>query len=316
MEEVLFSFLIALWFRHPSTVVIDINNNTSDTPKTDTPETQEEKASEKSPENSSSEKPSEKAPDNSPKTEKSPRPITTTATTARSTRSTIGARPARSRVGGKLGIKKAPIHFNFEEAEARAKEERERKAKLGISEEEQQQEQQEDRTISSRLTYQDPSLKQERKTEEEEQQVYEKLGFGMARMGISSSPSSDKARKVEEEEAVSAREKFGNAKAISSDQFFGRNEYDPAISAEQASRLAQFQGAKAISSDQYFGREPELDRSMEDTVSFGNDWDSLQDQALVMARKLVGQASADLDAVRDLAENATSKVCLESTSFY
>jgi len=52
-----------------------------------------------------------------------------------------------------------------------------------------------------------------------------------------------------------ARDKFGNAKAISSDQYFGRNDYDPQRSAANASRLAQFQGSQSISSDQYFGRK-------------------------------------------------------------
>ncbi|KAG2197376.1 hypothetical protein INT46_006810 [Mucor plumbeus] len=52
-----------------------------------------------------------------------------------------------------------------------------------------------------------------------------------------------------------ARDKFGNAKAISSDQYFGRNDYNPQRSAVNESRLAQFQGSQSISSDQYFGRK-------------------------------------------------------------
>ncbi|KAI8643346.1 hypothetical protein BD408DRAFT_401951 [Parasitella parasitica] len=53
-----------------------------------------------------------------------------------------------------------------------------------------------------------------------------------------------------------ARDKFGNAKAISSDQYFGRNDYDSHRSTANASRLTQFQGSQSISSDQYFGRKP------------------------------------------------------------
>ncbi|KAL0096012.1 hypothetical protein J3Q64DRAFT_1004304 [Phycomyces blakesleeanus] len=58
----------------------------------------------------------------------------------------------------------------------------------------------------------------------------------------------------EEEETTSARDRFGNAKAISSDQYFERNQHDPRRTAESAAKLAQFQGATSISSDQYFGR--------------------------------------------------------------
>lgn len=250
--------------------------------------------------------------------------LSSTSSTARTVRATVTSRPARSRLGakpGKLGVRKAPANFNFEEAEARAKEESERKAKLGYDEaEEEAQEASEGRgkSLSSRLAYQESSTSQASKDKEKEEEAFEKLGFGMSRMGINSASSSNNASRItgfgsntsrhddDEQPTQSAREKFGNAKAISSDQFFGRNEYDPAISAEHAGRLSQFQSARAISSDQYFGREEET--SSPDRVEFGNDWDSLQDQAVMMARKFVGQASADLDAVRDLAENATSKV--------
>ncbi|KAF9897497.1 hypothetical protein BX616_005500, partial [Lobosporangium transversale] len=54
-----------------------------------------------------------------------------------------------------------------------------------------------------------------------------------------------------------AREKFGNQKAISSDQYFGRNNYDAEAQAEATSRLQAFSGATSISSNQYFGRQDE-----------------------------------------------------------
>lgn len=66
---------------------------------------------------------------------------------------------------------------------------------------------------------------------------------------------------------MTAREKFGNQKAISSDMYFGRKTYDPAAVNEAQTRLQSFQGATSISSNQYFGREDEeegaLDRSAE-----------------------------------------------------
>jgi len=56
------------------------------------------------------------------------------------------------------------------------------------------------------------------------------------------------------ENTTAAREKFGNQKAISSDQYFGRNNYDADAQAEANSRLQSFSGATSISSNQYFGR--------------------------------------------------------------
>ena len=54
---------------------------------------------------------------------------------------------------------------------------------------------------------------------------------------------------------TTAREKFGNQRAISSDMYFGRGSYDPVAQNEAQTRLQSFQGASSISSNQYFGRE-------------------------------------------------------------
>lgn len=59
------------------------------------------------------------------------------------------------------------------------------------------------------------------------------------------------------ENVTAAREKFGNQKAISSDQYFGRNNYDADAQAEASNRLQSFSGATSISSNQYFGRPEE-----------------------------------------------------------
>ena len=67
-------------------------------------------------------------------------------------------------------------------------------------------------------------------------------------------------------EQTTAREKFGSQKAISSDQFFGRNNYDSKAQAEASSRLQSFSGATAISSSQYFGRDEEQPVDGEGTV--------------------------------------------------
>lgn len=228
--------------------------------------------------------------------------------TARTPRSSVGARaPRKSSKAGKLGIKKAPVNFNFEAAEAQAKQDLERKQKYGDDEKEEPQ--QDDiptsptkAATSTRLNYIDNSNKEDE---------YEKLGFGMNRMNMNENKMPAQKSYQKEEDTRTARDKFGSAKAISSDQYFGRNEYDPAISAAESSRLSQFSNAKAISSDQYFGRESEVDDNFNRNRSYSNsavDWDNVQDQAVAMARKFVDQAALDLDAVKDLAENATNKV--------
>jgi len=65
---------------------------------------------------------------------------------------------------------------------------------------------------------------------------------------------------VQDESQTYAREKFGTQKGISSDEFFGRNAFDPSAQSEARSRLQGFEGAQAISSNAYFGRpEEEVD---------------------------------------------------------
>ncbi len=61
---------------------------------------------------------------------------------------------------------------------------------------------------------------------------------------------------------TTAREKFGNQRAISSDMYFGRGTYDPVATAEAQTRLQSFSGAQSISSNQYFGRDEEEELAM------------------------------------------------------
>lgn len=221
----------------------------------------------------------------------------------------------------KLGVKKV-TGFNFEEAEASAKKELERKQNFGYentTEEEsntfgEKNENEKPKALSSRFLYteQSQSSASAPSTVLKDSSV-EKLGFGMARLNTNNeTPLLKKTYETSYETSTSAKEKFGNARAISSDQYFGRNEYDPSISAAEATRLNQFSNATSISSSQYFGRDEDEDHSFSNrgnTPMSGNaDWDGIQDQAINVARKFVGQATADLEAVKDLAENATSKV--------
>lgn len=62
-----------------------------------------------------------------------------------------------------------------------------------------------------------------------------------------------------EEELAQTQNKFGSQKGISSDEFFGRDRFDPNAQAEAKQRLQNFDGAQSISSNAYFGRpEDEL----------------------------------------------------------
>ncbi|KAF9011477.1 hypothetical protein BDZ89DRAFT_1047384 [Hymenopellis radicata] len=83
--------------------------------------------------------------------------------------------------------------------------------------------------------------------------AFPRLGFG-AIPGTGAAAMAAPAPKVADDSPTTARDKFGNQKAIS---YFGRNAYDPNTVAEAQTRLQSFQGATSISSNAYFGREEE-----------------------------------------------------------
>merc|ERR1719512_330759 len=65
-------------------------------------------------------------------------------------------------------------------------------------------------------------------------------------------------------EAVS---KFGNAKSISSDMFFGGES-----NSERDANLSRFQGSNSISSDMYFNRETGAGGGMRQSQSYGSNF--------------------------------------------
>ncbi|KAG0237874.1 ADP-ribosylation factor GTPase activating protein, ER-Golgi transport [Actinomortierella wolfii] len=242
----------------------------------------------------------------------SPAAPTTTATSrtalSRPQRSTILS-SAKKTTGGaakpmKLGVKKVGT-TSFEEAEARARAEAERIAKLGAEAAEQE------RIAKQRAAEQaaeQERLRQENKQQSSQQPSMQKmsyyqankfgatgnngngdddamarLGMGMSRMTFGAVPSSQGSsqgsRYSNQPESTTAREKFGNQKAISSDQFFGRNAYDSRAQAEATQRLQAFSGATSISSNQYFGRNEEEVFEDESGVSdqFSSDFAALGD---------------------------------------
>ncbi|KAI1315467.1 ADP-ribosylation factor GTPase activating protein, ER-Golgi transport [Mortierella claussenii] len=254
------------------------------------------------------------------------RPVKSTLTSARKTGT--AAKPM------KLGAKKTGA-ISFEEAEARARAEAERIEKLGFEAAEEERLQKlaadkareeaaraaaEGRTSDNSMTasntrsnyYQANTAEKSRTSSED----LERLGMGMGRMGFGATPvakptstrsdfgsmrnSSSYSPQVEEN-VTAAREKFGNQKAISSDQYFGRNNYDADAQAEANSRLQAFSGATSISSNQYFGR-PDEPPSMGSDVSLAS-LSNLSGSDL--ARKL-GQA--DLATLKNAVQTGAGKL--------
>ncbi|KAG0254555.1 hypothetical protein BG011_005658 [Mortierella polycephala] len=217
----------------------------------------------------------------------------TSSTISRPAKSTLSARKSGTATKSmKLGARKTGT-ISFEEAEARARAEAERIERLGIEavEEERQQKLAAERAkadaerapqhsgngASSTVSYYQANTATEKSRTSSED--VERLGMGMGRMGFGAAPakSSSSVRSgfgsiggahspQVEENVTAAREKFGNQKAISSDQYFGRNHYDADEQAEASSRLQSFSGATSISSNQYFGR-PEDEQNMNNDVS-------------------------------------------------
>lgn len=188
---------------------------------------------------------------------------------------------AKSKLGG---VKKGGPAINFEEAERKAKEEEERVKRLGYDREQEEKQAAAAaaaarNAASSRSTTPAGGSRGEMVGHKSNSGGADAGGVGFARLGFgqTSGLSGEEAAKaaanakraqqralsghVAAEENTAARDKFGGQKGISSDQFFGRNNYDPSAKAEAQARLGQFAGASAISSNAYFGRPDEEDQS-------------------------------------------------------
>lgn len=101
-----------------------------------------------------------------------------------------------------------------------------------------------------------------------------------------------------------ARQKFGTQKGISSDEFFGRNNFDPSAAAEAKTRLSGFEGATSISSNAYFGR-PEDDLPQAD--EYGN-YGDLESAARDFVRKFGNTAGDDLENLISVAGEGAVKL--------
>jgi len=99
-----------------------------------------------------------------------------------------------------------------------------------------------------------------------------------------------------------AQDKFGNAKHISSDQFFGRDKDKE--DADKQSRLSRFDGARSISSASYFERDEEGMGPSEE-LSAGD-----------VARRLAYTAKTDLSQVKEFATDASRKLSDMASNFF
>ena len=99
-----------------------------------------------------------------------------------------------------------------------------------------------------------------------------------------------------------ARQKFGTQKGISSDEFFGRNDFNPEAKSEAKERLQGFEGATSISSNAYFGR-PE-DEAQVDLNNYGD----LEGAARDFVRKFGVTAGDDLENLTSMLGEGAGKL--------
>ncbi|KAJ1974280.1 ADP-ribosylation factor GTPase-activating protein 2 [Dimargaris xerosporica] len=172
--------------------------------------------------------------------------------------------------------------------------------------------------LSSRLAYQaSPSASKDPLKPATGSHDVDRLGMGFGRMGFGAvqttnkvtagtrSGANDDASDDNGDAPRHARERFGGAKAISSAQFFGRDEQTD--SANQA-RINQFSGASSISSAQYFGRDEESENAYRPGESGGLDFSQLGNSANEVAQRLLSQTGTDVDGLKMAIRSGSAKL--------
>ncbi|KAI5866789.1 hypothetical protein GGS23DRAFT_552081 [Durotheca rogersii] len=265
------------------------------------------------------------------KTAAEAKPAASRITTSAALRKTNPSGPRKANVLGakkatKLGVKKVTGDvIDFDEAEKKAKEEAERIEKLGYDPEAEEAESKQAASSKAEATnVVSPTPVNPRgygsgHVREKSAAEIERLGMGLGRLGFgqvgggkaaaSAAPKKNaggfgsvgpvKATSDEDEERY-ARNKFGNQKGISSDEFFGKGSFDPNAQAEAKTRLQGFEGATAISSNAYFGR-PEDEEA-------ADDYGDLESAAKDFIRKFGITAGDDLDNLTSVLGEGASRL--------
>ncbi|KAJ5711458.1 hypothetical protein N7488_005614 [Penicillium malachiteum] len=230
--------------------------------------------------------------------------------------------------GSVLGAKKAPklgakkvvaSEIDFDEAERKAKEEAERIEKLGYDPEAEQAEAAAKSTAATPIAAPTPvspnrgGFGSTSKTHERNSSDVERLGMGMNRLGFGqvAKPAAPKKlgfgavgpkSPVDEEELTQTKTRFGTQKGISSDEFFGRERFDPNAQAEAKQRLTEFDGATSISSNAYFGR-PE-----DDLPAMDDGYGDLENAAKDFVRRFGITAGDDIENLSHLVGEGATKL--------
>ncbi|KAL4880733.1 hypothetical protein BJY04DRAFT_190718 [Aspergillus karnatakaensis] len=228
----------------------------------------------------------------------------------------------------KLGAKKvgAAELIDFDEAERKAKEEAERIEKLGYDPEAEEAEAKAKAPSAGATAIASPTPISPNKggfgatksSHERNSSDVERLGMGLGRLGFgqtaTSKPAAPAPKKLgfgavptprsaeDEEELRQTKSKFGAQKGISSDEFFGREKYDPSAQSEAKERLRQFDGATSISSNSYFGRPEDDYPAVDDTYG------DIESAAKDFVRRFGITAGDDLENLTQLMGDGATKL--------
>lgn len=251
----------------------------------------------------------------------------TSSSALRKTGGTTGGAKKTSVLGAKkptkLGAKKVNADaIDFDAAEKSAREEAERIEKLGYdpnAEEEKVEEGQGAAPLgaSPAPVSPPPSSSSAGHTRQKSNAEVERLGMGVGRLGFgqigggkaaSAAPAKKNAGgfgsvgpvKATEESDNFARSKFGTQKGISSDEYFGRGNFDSNAQSEAKTRLQGFEGATSISSNAYFGRPEDEDPA--------DDYGDLEGAAKDFVRKFGITAGDDLENLSNLVGEGATKL--------
>jgi len=107
---------------------------------------------------------------------------------------------------------------------------------------------------------------------------------------------------MNEEELAETRGRFGTQKGISSDEYFGRERFDPNAQAEAKQRLQDFGNATSISSNSYFGR-PE-----DELPAIGDGYGDLENAAKDFVRRFGITAGDDLENLSHIVGEGATKL--------